>query len=180
MDDPSSVFHRELPPAVIDLAHRCGAGAGSLHADQVVLTQGGCMRADAGHRRAPFRARQIFALERVGFVWRAATGQLGCITVTDALEQAGPRLMVTALGLFPLARVAADAALTKGELQRYLVELLLMPDAILRNATLDWEVLSSRILRVATIFGAVRAHVDLTLGPDGLVASAFARASKAP
>ena len=165
---------RNLPPEVGALALRCGANAEEPGADHVVLTQTGSMRTDADRQWAPFRARQTIAIDRVGFVWRAAIGPFGCIRVTDALEETGPRLTVMALGLIPLARVAADEALTKGELQRYLAELPLVPDAILRNAALDWEVVNAGLLRVSATDHGVRAHVDLSLGPDGLVASAFA------
>jgi hypothetical protein len=174
MRDAPPALRRELPPAVIALAHRCGGNARNSDVDHVLLTQTGFMRADAAHRWAPFRARQSIALDRIGFAWRAATGPLGCIAVTDALDETGPQLTVMALGLIPLARVAADAALTKGELQRYLAELPLAPDAILRNPALDWEVLSPASLRVMATCRGVRAHVDLTLGADGLVASVFA------
>jgi hypothetical protein len=174
MYDSSPAIRSELPPLVAALAHRCGANTSNFDADQVVLTQSGFMRTDAAHRWMPFRPRQFIALDRVGFVWRAATGPLGCIAVIDALEQTGPRLTVIAVGIFPLADVTADDALTKGEIQRYLAELPLAPDAILRNSALDWEVLGPATLRVAAIHGGVRAHVDLTLGADGLVASAFA------
>jgi hypothetical protein len=174
MRDATAALGRPLPPAVVTLAHRCGAKAGDGAADHVVLTQRGVMRADAAHRWAPFKARQSMAMDRVGFAWMAATGPLGCLRITDALDAKGGRLTVRALGLIPLAHVPRDAALTKGELQRYLAELPLAPDAILRNLGLDWEEVSSTCLRVSATVGAVRAHVDLTLGGDGLVASAFA------
>jgi hypothetical protein len=172
MRDAAPALGRPLPPAVVALARRCGAQIGDVAADHVVLTQTGAMRADATHRWAPFKARQSMAMDVAGFAWRAATGPFGCIRITDALEADGGRLTVMALGLVPLAHVPRNAALTKGELQRYLAELPLAPDAILRNAGLDWEELSSTCLRVSAAVGAVRAHVDLTLGADGLVASA--------
>lgn len=140
----------------------------------MILTQTGEMRADAAHDWARFRARQSIAVDRIGFVWRAATGPLGSIRVTDALDDAGPRITVTAFGVLSLARVARDAALTKGELQRYLAELPLAPDAILHNPELGWEVMDASRLRVSAIHRGVHAHVDLTLNADGLVASAFA------
>jgi hypothetical protein len=174
MRDAAAALGRSLPPAVVALAHRCGAKADDAAASHVVLTQRGVMRADAAHRWAPFKARQSMTMDDVGFAWRAATGPLGCIRITDALDADGGKLTVRALGLIPLAQVPRDAALTKGELQRYLAELPLAPDAILRNAGLEWEELSSTCLRVSATVAAVRAHVELTLGADGLVASAFA------
>ncbi|MEO6378738.1 MAG: DUF6544 family protein, partial [Caulobacteraceae bacterium] len=165
---------REPPREVIALAERCGAQRTGIASTQVCLRQTGTMRADAAHPWARFRARQTIMLDRPGFTWRARTGPLGLVSVTDALGEAGPRLTVTALGAFPLVRVAADDALTKGELMRYLAELPLAPDAILDNASLDWEVLGANTFRVAATHRGVRACVDLTLGSDGFVASAFA------
>jgi hypothetical protein len=111
-------------------------------------------------------------LDETRFAWRAATGPLGCVRITDALHAAGGLLTVSALGI-PLARAPRDAALAKGELQRYLAELPLTPDAIVRNRRLNWEVLGPERVRVSATVGAVAAQVDLTLGADGLVASAF-------
>jgi hypothetical protein len=179
MDVTSPSVRRTLPPAVAALAQRCGAkadgdGDGDGDGDHVVLTQTGSMRADPAHRWAPFRARQTIAFDRIAFAWRAATGPFGCIIVTDALEATGPKLTVIALGLIPLARVPADEVLCKGELLRYLAELPLAPDAILRNAALSWEVVGPSSLRVSATHGGVRAYVDFSLGADGLVATAFA------
>lgn len=132
------------------------------------------MRADAAHPWARFRADQTISLDRPGFRWRATTGPFDLVTVTDALDEAGPSLTVKAFGVIPLARVAADDALTKGELLRYLAELPLAPDAMLRNTALDWEVLGPSTLHVSATVGGVRARIVFTLDADGLVASAFA------
>jgi hypothetical protein len=167
---------RELPPEVLALADRCGASPETEAASQVTLRQAGAMRTDASHPWAAFRARQTIDLDRPAFEWRARTGPFGLVAVTDALTDTGPRLTVTALGLLPLAQVAADDALTKGELLRYLAELPLAPDAIIRNAALEWQVQNPTTFRVAATHLGVRAWVELTLGEDGLVASAFAPA----
>ena len=140
------------------------------------MSQTGVMRADARHPWAAFHARQTIAINESGFVWRARTGPFGCVTVTDALKEVGAGLTVKALGLVPLARVPVDDMLTKGELMRYLAELPFSPDAILHNASLQWEVLDSNTLRVAGVHGKVRAEVDLTIGADGLLSSAFSPA----
>lgn len=166
------MVRQALPPAVVALALACGADGQGLGA--VLLTQTGEMRTDASQPWRSFRARQSIALDQPAFEWRASTGPLGCIVVTDALKQSGPQLSVTAFGVLPLARPAADAALTKGELQRYLAELPLAPDAILRNASLQWEVVDPTTLRVGATHAGVWAQVELKVGQDGLVASAFA------
>jgi hypothetical protein len=173
MRDAPATLDRPLPTAVVELARRCGARIGEVACDHVVLTQIGSMRADAAHRWAPFKARQSMAMDGPRFAWRAATGPFGCIRITDALDADGGWLTVSALGVIPLARVPRDDSLTKGELQRYLAELPLAPDAILRNGALEWEALSATCLRVSAAVGPVRAQIDMTLGSDGLVASAY-------
>ncbi|HEY9218704.1 MAG TPA: DUF6544 family protein [Phenylobacterium sp.] len=163
-----------IPPEVAALAYRCGAEPNTTGASQVVLAQTGSMRPEPDRRWVSFRARQSLAVDRSGFHWRAVTGPFGSIVVTDALEDAGPRLSVVALGFIPLAKAAVSDALTKGELQRYLAELPLAPDAILRNSQLVWTVLDADTFRVAASHRGVHAHVDLQLGEDGFVASAMA------
>ena len=163
-----------LPREVVALARRCGATAAGSQAEHVTLTQTGTMRPDEGPAWMAFRARQTISTDRCEFVWRATTGPMGCVAVVDALEVTGPRLSVTAFGFIPLVRAAADAALTKGELQRYLADLPLAPDAILRNPALRWEVLGHKSLRVSATHGGTIAHVDLELGADGMVKTASA------
>jgi hypothetical protein len=170
----SSTLDPPLPPEVLALARRCGVEGASSDASSVVFRQTGSMRADSAHEWAPFHAKQSMALDRPGFVWRARTGPFGIVTVTDALEKEGGRLTVKAFGVLPLVHVSANAALTKGELLRYLAELPLAPDAILRNRALAWEVVSDTLLAVSASHSGVRARMELTLGPDGLTASAFA------
>jgi hypothetical protein len=162
-----------LPPAVRSLAERCGANPPRA-ITRVMLRQTGAMRTDAAAPWADFTARQSYELEQCGFSWQARTGPLGTVSVTDALDDGGARLTVTALGLFPLVRVKPDAALIRGQLLRYLAELPLAPDAIVANRGLIWEDLGHGDLRVSATFGAVSASLTLTLGDDGLVASAFA------
>jgi hypothetical protein len=174
MGDSPPAPRRALPSAVQDLARRCGASGDAGDGRQVVLTQTGVMRPSAGKPWAPFKARQTIAVERSQFTWRATTGPFGAVAITDALEETGAKLTVVALGFIPLARVAPDAALAKGELQRYLAELPLVPDAIVSNRALAWEVVDAQTLRVSAQACGVRAHVDLALGSDGLVASASA------
>lgn len=138
------------------------------------MRQTGVMRTDAAHPWMAFRARQTMTIDRIGFVWRARTGPLGCVSVTDALEDRGPRLSVTALGVVPLVRVVADDKLIKGELLRYLAELPYCPDAILHNHGLRWEAPDADVLRVTGAHSGVSARIEFTLNADGFITSAYA------
>ncbi|WP_137110442.1 DUF6544 family protein [Rhodobacter sp. SY28-1] len=163
-----------LPGAVRDLALRLGASPARI-AGPVHLTQTGSMklRLDTDGW-LPFRASQTLEVTRCAFSWRARFWPLGYLTVLDALVDGEGRMDVTAFGVFPLVRSRSSAALTKGELQRYLAELPYAPDAILHNPALEWREIDRNRLAVATGSGAQRAEVIFTLDPDGHIGSVWA------
>ena len=55
--------------------------------------------------------------------------------------------------------------------ERYLLELALVPDAILCNHDLDWTVIDTKTFKVGHGTGALRAEVTLHLGFDGFIES---------
>lgn len=162
-----------LPPEVRALALRLGAVRDPAPA-RVTLAQAGRMRDGPTDRFAPFSARQGIDLRQPAFTWRARTGPLGCVSVTDALQDGEARLEVRFLGLLRLAGLRGGEEAAKGELMRYLAELAWAPDAILSNPSLSWRVLDERTLRVAAGHGAARAEVELGLDGEGRIASARA------
>jgi hypothetical protein len=119
----------------------------------------------------PFRASQTLEVTRCAFSWHARFWPLGYLAVQDALVDGEGRMNVTAFGVFPMVRSRSSAALTKGELQRYLAELPFAPDAILHNPALEWREIDRNRLAVATGDGAQRAEVIFTLDPDGRIGS---------
>lgn len=160
-----------LPTAARDLALRLCASH-TRCADHVTLAQSGNMklRLDTDGW-LPFKASQTLQITTCAFSWRARFWPLGYLTVIDALVAGEGRMDVTVLGIFPLVRARSSAALTKGELQRYLAELPYAPDAMLHNPVLEWRVLDRTRLAVATRIGAVRAEVVFSLDPDGRIGS---------
>jgi hypothetical protein len=160
-----------LIPAVRDLALRLGASPARI-AGPVHLTQTGSMklRLDTDGW-LPFRASQTLEVTRCAFSWSARFWPLGYLKVLDALVGGEGRMDVTAFGIFPLVRARSSAALTKGELQRYLAELPYAPDAILHNPALEWRAIDRNRLAVATGSGVQRAEVTFTLDPDGHIGS---------
>lgn len=160
-----------LPRAVRDLALRLGASPARI-AGPVHLTQTGSMKLRLDTEVwLPFRASQTLEVTRCAFSWRARFWPLGYLTVQDALVDGEGRMDVTAFGIFPLVRAQLSAALTKGELQRYMAELPYAPDAILHNPALEWREIDRNRLAVTTGSGAQRAEVTFTLDPDGRIGS---------
>lgn len=164
---------KRLPHVVSDLALRLGADPDCTF-DTVGFSQTGAMRIALKSRLwLPFTARQTMAIRSCGFAWRARFLPLGYMTVTDALEKDAGRLDVTALGLFPIVRSKPNAALTRGELIRYLAELPLAPDAMLHNRDLDWREIDASTIAVTAGSGDTACEVVLGLGPDQRITSAF-------
>lgn len=127
-----------VPADVRALAVRLGACM-DQGGSSVALTQHGVMRDSPAGRWKRFTARQRIDLQRIDFEWRASTGPFGCISVVDALTQAGPTLDVKLFRYIKLAHLAGTAAVAKGEMMRYLAELAWAPDSILTNRTLEWR-----------------------------------------
>lgn len=169
-----SLGRADLPVPVRDLAERLGAQ--SLHKRSVVqLTQVGRMKRKLGTNYwMPFRAVQTIATDASAFEWTAKFGPFGLIKVSDMLAEGVGRLAVTALGIIPLAGAEVTAALTRGELMRYLGELPLAPDAILTNRHLRWRTDGPDRLIVGAGNGVLAAEVTFTLDSAGRVATIFA------
>lgn len=159
-----------LPVGVRDLALRLGADPRQA-SGPVALLQTGMMRlrlrSDVWR---PFAARQTIETTSCAFSWHARFWPFGYLRVIDALAGGAGRLDVTALGLVPVLRTPPTAALTKGELLRYLAELPFAPDAMLHNPALNWRVIDATRFAVSSGTGDVFAEAILTLDGDGRVA----------
>lgn len=173
MTDADSDILSRLPPVVSDLALRLGADP-DCPFDTVGFSQRGSMRISLTSRLwLPFTARQTMSVRSCAFVWNARFLPLGYMAVTDALESGAGRLDVTALGMIPVARSKPSAALSRGELIRYLAELPLAPDAILLNRDLNWREIDASTFAVTSGLGDAACEVVLGLGPDRRIISAF-------
>lgn len=131
------------------------------------------MRQDSASSWMSFTAKQTISTTACAFDWRARTGPAGVVSVRDALVDGRGVLDVRALGFIPLAH-ADSAAVTRGELMRYLAELALAPAAILGNTSLRWRNEGPDRLIVSAGAGEMAADVSVTLGSDGRIASIFA------
>ena len=176
--------HPEIPIEVRGLALRLGAEP-VLRARTVALTQTGQMRLNlSSNRWLAFTARQTISIISCDFDWQARFQPLGVLRVVDALEDGKGRLEAKALGFIPVMRAMPGAALTRGELMRYLAELSYAPDAMLHNPHLRWRVENADTIHVAAGSGDITANVRLSVGPDGRISSIFAadrpRSAKPP
>lgn len=131
------------------------------------------MRQSANAQWQSFTADQTITVDGCAFDWRARSGPGGMVTIQDGLIDGVGRLRVRALGIIPIATLAPSDALTRGEMIRYLAEIVWAPDAILQNADLCWREVGPDRLVVSAGSGGARAEVTLTLNAAGRIAEAF-------
>jgi hypothetical protein len=169
MSEPDRAFRARLPAAVYDLGVRTGVMPEATES-LVRLTQTGRMkpRLDAPSWMT-FTATQTISTRTCDFDWLARFGPLGMISVRDALHRGEGQLDVTALGVFPMARTPHSAALVRGELMRYLAEIVWAPEAIFLNDALRWRDDGNGGLTVTGGEGATMASVTLSLDGEGRV-----------
>ncbi|HUZ12888.1 MAG TPA: DUF6544 family protein [Caulobacteraceae bacterium] len=164
----------QLPAPVRDLAIRLGANP-RLRRDAVRLSQSGRMRPGAGAGWSDFTADETISTTGCAFDWRARTGVMGAIRIRDSLSLGEARLEARVFGFLPAARLGVSAAVTRGELIRYLAELAWAPDAILHNPALRWRALEGkRGFELGAGEGDAAASVEVSLDADGRIGAVFA------
>jgi len=134
---------------------------------EVRITQRGEMWLKPGGRAMRFQATQSFAVERVGFWWRARFPLLGPLSlhVIDDYADGDGKLEVRLLGI-PLQRQRGPETVS-GEALRYLAELPFAPPAIVLNDQLEWTSIDERSATVATTVAGARLAVTLEANNDG-------------
>jgi len=158
----------DLPSQVQALALRLGVPAGS-NGRIVQLTQSGEMWLKPGSRPLSFTAQQTIAIPEVAFLWRARLPiSVGLpMNVIDYVVGHEAGLESWLLGVLPVVHTADGDTMFRGEAMRYLAELMWNPDALLLNRQLDWRVLNTRTLAVATGEGTRRCEIRLILDGAG-------------
>lgn len=154
----------ELPPIVEAFARRSGAMP-DAQPPSVSFTQAAELRLKPGGAFQPFRAWQVVATRRAGFMWEARRdfGPFVAVRVVDALADGEGMLEARLLGSIPVAS-AKGPDVTLGEAFRYLAELPWVPDAIFANRDLRWAQTGDRTVEVALATPAGEARV--TFGFD--------------
>lgn len=121
----------------------------------------------------PFRATQDFETAPPTFRWNARI-RLGPglgVRVDDRFEDGQGSVRARLLG-FPLAD-AGGPDVTRGALQRYLAEAVLLPTALLPREGVAWTALDDARARASLTVGETTAALEFAFGPDGLVESVF-------
>ncbi len=132
-----------LPAAVHDLAVRLGVTSQS-DPQTVALTQKGRMKPNLRSRTwLGFTASQTISTRACDFDWRANAGPFGLISGRDALLGGEGQFDIVALGFIPIVRAQSTPALVRGELMRYLAEIVWVPHAIIHNTDLRWGVIDA-------------------------------------
>lgn len=133
----------------------------------VRIAQTGSMWQKPGARELRFTAAEDFAVEHVGFTWRARFPVLGPISirVVDGYENGVGWLEARVLGV-PIQRQGGRETLV-GEALRYVAELPWAPYAMGWNRELEWREAGERSIEVAARIGAERAAVTLEFSADG-------------
>jgi hypothetical protein len=146
---PVGAGRREaLPTPIQNYLDRCGIGETSDRG-WWCIDQRGEMRLSEDGAWLPFEAFEYLASDRPAFVWRASLPLVSKFSfeALDALDGRDGRLDARLLGVFPVARASGPKAV-RGELIRYLAELVWCPTAILTNPALVWREIDARTVEV--------------------------------
>lgn len=155
-----------LPPLIRSFAQRAGVGDGPC-THMATFTQSGRFRRARGGRFIPFMAHQVVATGAPGFLWQARmrSGPL-VFRVIDALVGGNGVLEVWLFGSLTVAK-ATGAEATLAEAYRYLAELPWVPDAMVCNPQLVWQVDTSNAAEVYIDTKAGRATVQFSFDAAG-------------
>lgn len=171
--NPCSTVTR-LPGPVFDLAIRLGVNPQN-NFPGVLLRQTGRMKGSLDARGwLAFTASQTISARDCAFDWRARVGPFGMISGRDALVHGEGLFDILAFGFIPVARAKHTAALVRGELMRYLTELVWAPHAILHNHDLRWRVIDADTLSVSAGVDDKACEVFLSLDGHGRIIRSFA------
>ena len=149
---------REVPPIIRAFVQRAAAKDGvpvTVH-----LKQRAEMRLSSGGAWRPLTAAQVIDVHMPGFVWSAGMQLAPCVnaSILDAYVDGEGFLEVRLFGSFPLVR-AFGPEVGRGELMRYLAELVWAPQAMLCNPQLTWRAADDSSVEVSAACPAGPARV---------------------
>ncbi len=156
-----------LPPLVRAFALKSGADPSHL-LRIVSFTQKAELRRVPGGRFDSYMAWQVAATGKPGFLWQARqdAGPFTKLRVVDAFVDGEGHLEARILSSIPVARSdGPDLALA--EAYRYLAELPWVPDAILGNPDLRWQMAGDRTASVSLQTKGGAAHVAFLFDAEG-------------
>lgn len=116
----------------------------------VWLRQTGEMRSAPDAPWRPFTAEQVINIHHPGFAWLARMQVMPLLSahVLDCYVDGVGLLEARLCGSWPLARLTGPEV-SKGELMRYLAELVWAPHAMLHNPQLSWRVIDATAVEVS-------------------------------
>jgi hypothetical protein len=146
---------------------------------QVRITQVGEMRQKPGGRWLRFEAAEEFAVETVGFSWRARfpVAPLLSLRVLDRYAEGEGTLEARLWGLVPVVRSRGPET-AEGEALRYLAELPWVPHAMAANRELEWREIGERSIEVSTTLSSTRVCVQLEFDVAGDIVTASAERAR--
>ena len=154
-----------LPKIVSDFALRNGGSTG--REKPIQLEHRAMLTVDRDRPPISVRAEQWLSPTHSAIAWVGRGGMFGIpVTVIDSFVAGRGRLEARLLGTLKVAG-GSGPDFDKGELQRYLSELPVHPDAILNNGALHWEQLDGRTVEVTAESGTGRASVMFMFDADG-------------
>jgi len=154
-----------LPDIVRDYAIRAGGMVGGP--SHVHLQHRAMLTTDRARPPINIEADQWLASYQPNLVWRGRGSMFGVpVTVVDSFVNGAGFLEARLAGAFRAAG-GSGPAFDKGELQRYLSELPVHPDAILNNTTLSWRQVSDDIVEVSGPSNAGSASVKFFFDEAG-------------
>ncbi len=154
-----------LPQIVADFALRAGAVYGRTR--PIHLEHRATLTVD--RVRSPIRidAEQWLSPTRSAIAWVGRGGMFGLpVTVVDSFVGGTGRLEARVIGLIKVAG-GSGPDFDKGELQRYLSELPVHPDAILNNDSLQWRQIDERTVHVTAQSSTGAASATFTFDAAG-------------
>lgn len=168
--NPSGDHARETQALLASLKTFC-VPAGDAMARRirgVKLTQRGEFRMSPGGKWTPFTADEWIDATRSAFCWdaRFGGGRLGSYMVTDAYGGGRGRLTIKLGGFLPVKRLVGPE-FDRGELQRYLGEIIMCPTILLNHSSLEFVAVAECTLRVRDSKGPAGATVDILLDESG-------------
>ncbi|RYE88333.1 MAG: hypothetical protein EOP19_01710 [Hyphomicrobiales bacterium] len=152
----------DLPPLVRAFALRNGGAANGPSA--IHLRHRASLVVNKGSAPVAIEADQWLGTRRSAFVWRAGGNMFGLpVTVIDSVIDGEGLLEARILGTITVAH-GTGPDFAAGELQRYLSELPVHPDAILNNGDLSWRQLDERTVEVTG--RSAHGEASITFGFD--------------
>lgn len=136
----------------------------------VWLRQTGEMRSAPDAPWWPFTAEQVINIHHPGFAWFARMQAVPLLSahVLDCYVDGEGLLEVRLWGSWPLARLAGPEV-GRGELMRYLAELIWAPHAMLHNPELSWREIDATTVEVSARSAHGPARVKLVFDNGDII-----------